>query len=62
MPIVPIVIAVALLAGLLIAAIGPARSVAESRWGDAASDDEWRPGDFVPREWEVARSRRRLSA
>lgn len=61
MPIVPIVIVVALLVGLLVAAIGPARSVAERRAAERrAADADWRSGagDFVPLEWELVAKRR----
>lgn len=54
MPIVPIVIASAVLLGLLVAAVGPALRLAENR---VAGDDGEIDG-FVPLEWErVAVSR-----
>jgi len=60
MPIVPIVIAVALVVAVLVAAIGPARSMAENRVADA----DWRTGvgDFVPLQWELLAERRFAAA
>ena len=48
MPIVPIIIAFAVLLGLLVAAIGPALKYAERR----VRGDDGRYDGFVPLEWE----------